>query len=249
MAATNKLREELAEKFLAALNQGQLPWSACWSTGRPENAVTGKVYRGVNALSLSCAADDRGFTDPRWCTYNQAQEKGWQVRKGAKAARVEYWAYYDTREKKLLQWRQVRDKLKADPEYEKHLQLRCRIYSVFNARQMDAIRYAQDSGLDEAQIGVLAQPHFLPIQMDIIRNGFLWGMTVEQVQSFARPGITPQEMLQASKAIRGELTAEETSLLQQLDGKPLREQDVQAPAAEPDVSVPIADGLSLTLGG
>lgn len=139
MAATNKLREELAQKFLEALNQGSIPWEACWSQGRPENAVTGKTYRGVNAMSLSYAADDRGYSDPRWCTYRQAQEKGWQVRKGEKSASVEYWAYYDLKEKKLLSWQELRDKLKADPDYEKHLQLRCRVYSVFNAHQIDGI--------------------------------------------------------------------------------------------------------------
>lgn len=140
MAATNKVREELSQKFLEALNQGRIPWHACWAQGRPENAVTGKTYRGVNALALSYAADDRGYTDPRWCTYNQAHEKGWQVRKGeTSAAHVEYWAYYDLKEKKLLSWQEMRDRLKADPDYETHLQLRCRVYSVFNAQQIDGI--------------------------------------------------------------------------------------------------------------
>ena len=139
MAATNKVREELAQAFLEALNQGQIPWQACWAQGRPENAVTGKTYRGVNAIALSYAADHRGYTDPRWCTYRQAQEKGWQVRKGEKSARVEYWAYYDLKEKKLLSWQEMRAKLKADPDYEKNLQLRCRVYNVFNAQQIDGI--------------------------------------------------------------------------------------------------------------
>lgn len=139
MALQNKLREQMARQFLDALNQGQLPWQACWQQDRPVNAVTGKQYRGVNALYLSYYADELGYTDPRWCTYNQAQEKGWQVRKGAKAARVEYWAYYDTKQKKLLSWQETRELLKADPEYEKHLQLRSRVYSVFNAEQIDGI--------------------------------------------------------------------------------------------------------------
>lgn len=139
MAATNRVREDLSQKFLEALNQGYIPWAVCWHQRRPENAVTGQRYRGVNAVSLSYAADDRGYTDPRWCTYRQAQEKGWQVRKGEKGAHVEYWAYYDLTEKKLLSWQDVKQKLKADPDYEKHLQLRCRVYSVFNAQQIDGI--------------------------------------------------------------------------------------------------------------
>ena len=370
MAAANKLREELAQKFLEALSQGQLPWHACWATGRPENAINGKIYRGINALALSYTADDRGYTDPRWCTYNQAREKGWQVRKGEKSARVEYWAYYDTKEKKgefeleynqkteLKQWhivyaaddpldggleivpaqelnhraplasyycsgqqeaaeklaryeqlqrcfweetgdpetQQWRDDLTADEavmveqwdrqteqgiaklsaailEQEERLLPPSQLMELaerypgltreqlamvaedlhagkspedisvyakpdFATMQMDAIRYAQASGLNGAQLGVLAQPHFLPIQMDIIRNDFLWGMTTEQVQSFAQPGVTPCEMLLASKAIRGELTAEETALLNRLEGQPLQEQSTpelsgQAPVLTP----------------
>lgn len=160
MAATNKVREELSQKFLTALDQGYIPWEACWSNGRPENAVTGKTYRGVNAVALSYAADDRGYTDPRWCTYRQAQENGWQVRKGEKCAYVEYWAYYDLKEKKLLSWQEMRDKLKADPYYEKNLQLRCRVYSVFNAHQIDGIpaleeRPQTDIGTLRAQRDIL----------------------------------------------------------------------------------------------
>ena len=48
------------------------------------NPTTGKHYRGINVLILGM--DDRAFTsgDPRWCTYQQAKDSGWQVRKGEK---------------------------------------------------------------------------------------------------------------------------------------------------------------------
>lgn len=139
MALQNKLREQMAQQFLDALNRGQLPWQACWQQDRPVNAVTGKQYRGVNALYLSYYADELGYTDPRWCTYKQAQDNGWQVQKGAKSCKVEYWAYYDAKQKKLLSWQEVRELLKADPEYHQNLQLRSRVYSVFNAAQIDGI--------------------------------------------------------------------------------------------------------------
>lgn len=139
MATMNKLRTEMAQRFLEALNQGQLPWRACWQQNRPFNAITGKRYRGVNACWLSYVAEEKGYTDPRWCTYNKAEENGWKVRKGEKACRVEYWAYFDTEQKKLLSWEEARKLVKADPEYQKNLQLRCRIYSVFNAEQIDGI--------------------------------------------------------------------------------------------------------------
>lgn len=137
--AMNKVRSDMAQRFVDALSQGQLPWRACWRQQRPVNMTTGKLYRGVNALYLSYIADELGYADPRWCTYKQAQEKGWQVRKGEKSARVEYWAYYDRKQKKLLSWEDARRCLAADPNYMENLQLSCRVYSVFNACQMDGV--------------------------------------------------------------------------------------------------------------
>lgn len=153
--AMNKVRTDMAQRFVDALSQGQLPWRACWRQQRPINMTTGKLYRGVNALYLSYIADELGYADPRWCTYKQAQEKGWQVRKGEKSARVEYWAYYDHKQKKILSWEEARRCLAADPNYMENLQLSCRVYSVFNASQMDGVpellRGTTDIGAVRAQ--------------------------------------------------------------------------------------------------
>lgn len=135
----SKTREKLSQAFISALNEGRIPWKVCWQSMDPENVVTGKQYRGVNALMLSYYAYEHGFTDPRWCTYVQAQGKGWQVRKGATGCPVEYWAYYDSKQKKLLPWSEVGPLLR-DTEYAaKYLQLRCRTYTVFNAGQIDGV--------------------------------------------------------------------------------------------------------------
>lgn len=153
--AMNKLRSDMADRFIDALSQGQLPWRACWRQQRPVNMTTGKLYRGINAMFLSYIADEMGYTDHRWCTYKQAQEQGWQVRKGEKSTRVEYWAYYDHKQKKLLSWEEVRRLLAADPNYTENLQLSSRVYSVFNACQMDGVpellRSSTDIGAVRAQ--------------------------------------------------------------------------------------------------
>ena len=102
MAAVNKVREELAQAFLAALKEEQLPWRACWAQGRPYNAATGRRYKGINTLRLSMLADERGYKDPRWCTFQQAKDKGWKIRKGEHATKVEYWAMYDMERKRWM---------------------------------------------------------------------------------------------------------------------------------------------------
>lgn len=136
----NKLREEMAQKFAQALNMAQLPWKACWQQARPQNAVTGSYYRGINAFWLAHIASERGYADPRWCTFRQAADKGWHIQKGASACRIEYWSMRDIKQGKTLSWQEAERIRKNDPEYaEKNLRLRSRIYSVFNANQIDGI--------------------------------------------------------------------------------------------------------------
>ena len=46
----------------------------------PRNAATGHRYRGINVLTLGMSALAFSSGDPRWATYKQAEDRGWQVR-------------------------------------------------------------------------------------------------------------------------------------------------------------------------
>jgi putative DNA primase/helicase len=86
--------EQVAERLIAQLKEGTAPWQKPWvpgesSTQLPYNPVSGTRYRGANALWLAAA----GRADPRWMTYRQAQQQGWQVRKGEKGEAVQYWKF------------------------------------------------------------------------------------------------------------------------------------------------------------
>jgi len=48
----------------------------------PRNAATGQRYRGINVLTLGMSVLAFESGDPRWVTYKQAEDRGWQVRKG-----------------------------------------------------------------------------------------------------------------------------------------------------------------------
>ncbi len=139
MANMSKTRQELAEMFLAALKENKLPWEAVWNVQLPYNPVSGTTYRGVNNLMLSYVARERGYSDPRWCTFHQAQVNGWQIQKGSKATRIEYWAYVDPDTHKMLGWDEVRRIYQNEPERFNRLTLRCRISSVFNGEQINGI--------------------------------------------------------------------------------------------------------------
>lgn len=82
---------------------------------------------------------ERGYTDPRWMTFKQAQGHGWHVRKGEKAARVEFWHYYDTETRQSLEQWEIRQIQVNQPERMKYIRLAAFTYAVFNAGQVDGV--------------------------------------------------------------------------------------------------------------
>ena len=50
----------------------------------PHNATTGVRYRGMNTIMLGMSPLAFVSGDPRWATYKQAADRGWQVRKGSR---------------------------------------------------------------------------------------------------------------------------------------------------------------------
>ena len=67
---------------------GTPPWRKPWDPDKaggpamPRNAATGHRYRGINVLTLGMSPLAFTSGDPRWATYKQSEERGWQVRKG-----------------------------------------------------------------------------------------------------------------------------------------------------------------------
>lgn len=132
----NKARAALAETFLNALKEDTIPWRKCWNAA-PLSMSTGKPYRGINNLMLSFVADEKGYQDTRWMRYKYAKDHGWQVRKGEKSVRVEYWTHYDIKLKKSLDRAEVVRIQREEPERMKDIRLAAYTYNVFNVEQID----------------------------------------------------------------------------------------------------------------
>ena len=87
-------RKKLTETIISNLEKDGLNWVKGWSSKfAPQNATTEKPYRGGNKFKLMVAADQRDYNDPRWVTFNQAKEKGWQIKKGSKSVALEKWIF------------------------------------------------------------------------------------------------------------------------------------------------------------
>lgn len=139
----NKMREEMAQSFLSSLKEDKIPWRKEWSSlpGRSFNAVTQTPYRGTNLFWLFCQQQEKGYQDPRWCTFNQAKKKGWNVKKGEKGTKVEFWSLYDKETKKKLTQTEamdLRDQLSPE-EYLQRVKPISSVYTVFNGEQIEGI--------------------------------------------------------------------------------------------------------------
>lgn len=135
----NSLRDSIAQDFVAALNEDQLPWQKMWAKQRAYNAATGNDYHGINAMWLAWQASQKGYEDPRWCTYKQSQDNGWQVRKGEKGTTVEFWSLYDTKTRKTISMEEADKLVREDPDRKDDLTYITKRASVFNAQQIDGI--------------------------------------------------------------------------------------------------------------
>lgn len=136
------VREKLVEAYVKSLESGELPWNSGWKNGnaartaRAFNPVTKTRYKGINRAVLTLSAQVRGFTDPRWVTFKQAQKKGWKIMKGAKSEQLEFWLMAKKGERKTLTMEEFREKCR-DPEFDsKEWVPRARYYNVFNAQEV-----------------------------------------------------------------------------------------------------------------
>lgn len=142
------VHERVTQRIVERLEEGVVPWHTPHfaTVGFPRNFQSGKHYRGVNVMLLGMA----GYVSPWFLTYQQAQERGGQVRKGEKGYLV---IKFGTHAKELDE---------GQKEFRKFL----RHYVVFNASQIDGVEFPEPprppttavEKTDRAQAIVAAMP-------------------------------------------------------------------------------------------
>ena len=138
--APRDFRQEVTDNIIRLLEEGTAPWQKPWDAANsllmPMNPTSGKNYRGGNVLQLFVTASKRGYDDPRWMTYRQAQENDWQVRKGEKGTQIEFWDVKRVTSDEPEPGQP--DDSSADSD-KPSSRLIHKIYTVFNASQIDRI--------------------------------------------------------------------------------------------------------------
>ena len=154
-------RKQLVDEILKNLESGSGLWKQGWqTTGAPVSAITGKRYNGVNRLFLTAAMMTKGYSDNRWLTYNQMEEKGWSFKrdeegnnlgKGAGVS-IEYFELRDKETKKPFD-RHVLDGMDADEKeayMDENVYPLRKYYRVFNAEIIDGIPAIERKELDSS---------------------------------------------------------------------------------------------------
>jgi len=123
---------------------GTAPWQCSYKPGRqvlPQNLATGREYQGGNSLYLMAVARDKGYSDPRWATYEQIKAAGGHVQIGEKSTRIAWWDFSKANDKVQITDRQGNTLLDDNgiPVLH-HRGPSFKVYSVFNVAQAHNVK-------------------------------------------------------------------------------------------------------------
>jgi len=141
----NNIHEKVTETIIKRIESGVMPWHKPWNNGgfdswqRPLRA-NGKAYKGINTVILWAAAIEKGYSNPNWLTFKQADQAGGHVRKGEKSIQVVF-------------WKEVEVEDRETGEDKKIPFMQC--YNVFNAEQCSGL---PEKYLASGQIAAYSNP-------------------------------------------------------------------------------------------
>lgn len=160
----NHDRKALVEKIISNMEKGYVLTPQKWNKAalRPYNPTSNLCYRGINRLRLMDCAIEKGFTDPRWCTFNQAIQNGWSILPGEHGTRIEKWIWTET---KTQQNPDTGEMEKIEIPLAQGYPM---VYTVFNAQQMRGVpeletSYVTENNLNSVRDALIASSE-CPIQ-------------------------------------------------------------------------------------
>ena len=142
MTTNNKekknIYEEITERIIDSLETGVIPWARPWEAsqyGEHRNGVTNRPYRGLNIMLLNLVAIMKGFVDPRWLTFRNAEKLGGHLKKGEKGVGIVFWKFLPLKE-------QEGSDIVSDSEDKDRKGIPfARMYTVFNVEQCEDLDF------------------------------------------------------------------------------------------------------------
>ncbi|MDE0165211.1 MAG: ankyrin repeat domain-containing protein [Bryobacterales bacterium] len=134
--SARQFTEQVATRVAKQVEEGKAPWQKGYDKAsdadlQPFNPVTGKRFKGLNAIQLKSVAQEKGYNDPRWMSFQTANRVGAKIRKGERGTRVEYLRFPPKSQDKEAPAAGANGKEKEQPKISHHT------YVVFNAEQIE----------------------------------------------------------------------------------------------------------------
>lgn len=105
---------------------------------RPRNPFSGAVYQGANRLTLAYQAGSKGYDDPRWLTFKQAQTAGYKVKKGEKGTYCIKWIALQERAEKTKEEKRLEEEMKEKGfQTVERIRMIPKSFVVFNVAQIE----------------------------------------------------------------------------------------------------------------
>ena len=85
--------QEITNRIITELENGKIPWRCSWRPPewRHRNLVSGKPYRGINAILLN----NLPFDSPFWLTRRQIAKYKGEIKPDAQATLVVFWKFFE----------------------------------------------------------------------------------------------------------------------------------------------------------
>ena len=148
--SARQFTEQVAERVAKQVEQGKAPWQKGWDKPKgadlqPFNPATLKRFKGLNSIQLRSVAEEKGYNDPRWMSFQAANQIGAKIRKGERGTRVEYLRFPPKSADKDAPSVGADGKLQEPPKISHHT------YTVFNAEQIEKMPPLEEQLAKEPQ--------------------------------------------------------------------------------------------------
>lgn len=148
-----EMKKEFIDEFIKSLNEEKRIWQRGWNIVLHRNLVSDIEYKGYNQLLLMYVASKKGYQESSWMTFNQAQAKDLQVKKGAKSVPIEYFTYYDKVNKKNITCTEYQKALKEGRKDD--VRVINKYYNIFNVQDIEGFEVPQEDEANKNDISMI----------------------------------------------------------------------------------------------
>ena len=143
--SARQFTQQVSDRVGKQINDSQASWQKGYDKPKgadhqPFNPATMKRFKGLNAVHLRSVAQEKGYNDPRWMSFQAANRIGAKIKKGERGTRVESLHIppkAQSSQAKEAQGKDTPNGASAGDKQKEQPNITHRTYVVFNAEQIE----------------------------------------------------------------------------------------------------------------